>query len=115
MVKTGHYAMPSRAGVSYAKSNIRKGRSSVGILTWIVFGLIVGIVASFIMPTRGHGGILGDVIVGIAGAFVGGWIFGLLGHDVIMRFNIQSMLCALVGAVALLFLSRMFTNNRSVA
>jgi uncharacterized membrane protein YeaQ/YmgE (transglycosylase-associated protein family) len=88
---------------------------AMGILAWLLFGLIVGVVASWIMPAPGGGGIVADVIVGIVGAFIGGWIFGLFGHTGITGFNIPSMLCALVGAVVLLWLSRAFLGNRSTA
>jgi uncharacterized membrane protein YeaQ/YmgE (transglycosylase-associated protein family) len=85
----------------------------MGILTWILFGLVVGVVASWIMPSRFSGGIVADILIGIVGAFVGGWIFGAFGHSGVTGFNIPSMLCALVGAVVLLWLSRVFSSNRS--
>lgn len=87
----------------------------MGILTWLLFGLIVGVVAGWIMPSGGRGGIIGDIVVGIVGAFVGGWLFGLFGHSGVTGFNIPSMLCALVGAIVLLWLSRTFLGRRSAA
>lgn len=85
----------------------------MGIIAWIVFGLIVGVVASFIAPSRG--GILGDIVVGILGAFVGGWVYGLFGHAGVTGFNIPSMFCALIGAVLLLWVLRAISGARSVA
>ncbi len=85
----------------------------MGILTWIIFGLIVGVVASFIMPSRNFGGIIGDIVVGIIGAFAGGWIYGLFGHAGVTGFNLPSMLCAVIGAVVLLWVLRAIGGRRS--
>jgi uncharacterized membrane protein YeaQ/YmgE (transglycosylase-associated protein family) len=87
----------------------------VGILAWILFGLIVGIVAKWIVPGAGFGGIIGDIVVGIVGAFLGGWIFELFGHHPIMEFNLPSMVCALIGAVVLLYIVRAISGNRASA
>ena len=46
------------------------------ILTWIIVGLIAGVLASLVMGGTGYG-LIGDIIIGIVGAFVGGWIFSL--------------------------------------
>jgi len=86
----------------------------MGILTWILFGLIVGVVANWIMPARVFGGILGDIVIGIIGAFAGGWVYGLFGHAGVTGFNIPSMFCALIGAVLLLWVLRAI-GTRSAA
>jgi uncharacterized membrane protein YeaQ/YmgE (transglycosylase-associated protein family) len=83
----------------------------MGILAWIVFGLIVGIIAKWIVPGEGPGGILGDIIVGIIGALLGGWIYGFFAHAGVTGFNIPSIICALVGAVVLLFIIRAFRRS----
>ena len=88
---------------------------NMGILAWIVFGLIVGIVAKWIVPGSGFGGVLGDIIVGIIGAFLGGWIYGFFAHVGVTGFNIPSMVCALVGAVVLLFIVRALSGSRAAA
>ena len=85
----------------------------MGILAWIVFGLIVGIVAKWVVPGSGFGGVLGDIIVGIIGAFLGGWIYGFFAHVGVTGFNIPSMVCALVGAVVLLWIVRALSGNRA--
>ena len=87
----------------------------MGILAWIVFGLIVGIVAKWIVPGAGFGGVLGDIVVGIIGSFLGVWIYELFGHRPFIEFNIPSMVCALVGAVVLLFIVRAINGSRAVA
>lgn len=78
----------------------------MGILAWIIFGLIIGLVARWIVPGSAPGGIIADIIVGIIGAFVGGWLYSLFGHAGVTGFNLPSMLCALIGAVVLLWVIR---------
>ena len=80
----------------------------MGILSWIVMGLIVGILAKFIMPGRDPGGCIVTTIIGIAGAFVGGYIGSLLGIGTVTGFNLVSILIAIGGALLLLLLFRAF-------
>jgi len=87
----------------------------MGFLAWIVFGLIVGIVARWIVPGGGFGGLIGDIITGVVGAFAGGWIYGFFGHVGVTGFNIPSMICALIGAVVLLSIVRALSGNRARA
>ena len=82
----------------------------MGILLWI----IVGFVARWIVPGEGPGGILGDLIVGIVGALLGGWIFSLFGHAGITGFNLGSFVCAVIGAVVLLWIMRALSGRRSM-
>lgn len=88
-----------------------KGR--MGILSWILFGLIVGIIAKFLIPGDGPGGILGDIIIGILGAFIGGWIYSLFGHSVPVGFTLPSIVCAVIGAIVLLAVIRAVTGRRA--
>jgi uncharacterized membrane protein YeaQ/YmgE (transglycosylase-associated protein family) len=78
----------------------------MGILSWIIMGLIVGALAKLIMPGRDPGGIFVTILIGIAGAFVGGFIGSMLGLGPVTGFNIGSLLLAIGGAVLLLFLYR---------
>ena len=78
----------------------------MGILSWIVMGLIVGLLAKFIMPGKDPGGIIITTLLGIAGAFVGGYIGSYLGLGTVTGFNIGSLLIATGGAVLLLILYR---------
>ncbi|HEU5481052.1 MAG TPA: GlsB/YeaQ/YmgE family stress response membrane protein, partial [Candidatus Tumulicola sp.] len=73
---------------------------------WIVLGLIAGFVARWIVPGEGPGGIVGDIVVGILGAIIGGWIYGLFSHVGVTGFNLPSIVCAIIGAVVLLFIIR---------
>jgi uncharacterized membrane protein YeaQ/YmgE (transglycosylase-associated protein family) len=86
----------------------------MGIILWIIFGLIVGVVARWIVPGEGPGGIIGDLVVGIVGALVGGFIYSLFGHAGITGFNFGSFICALIGAVILLWIIRAISGRRSV-
>ena len=84
----------------------------MGIIAWIIFGLIDGIIAKFIMPGRDGGGFIITVILGIVGAVVGGWLatmFGV-GGDV-TGFNLPSFLVAVVGAIVVLAIYRMVRRN----
>ena len=72
----------------------------MGILLWIVFGAIVGWVASMIM--KSSSGLLWDIIVGIVGAVIGGYIMSLLGKSGVVGFNLYSFLVALLGACVLI-------------
>lgn len=79
----------------------------MGILSWIIFGLIAGIIAKLVMPGRDPGGCIVTMLLGIAGAFVGGFVYGLFtGRQTFMQFDIGSMLLAVLGAVILLAIYR---------
>jgi len=83
------------------------------ILFWLIFGFLVGLIAKWIVPGEGPGGVLGDIIVGIIGAFIGGWVYGLFGHSGVTGFNIPSIICAIIGAVILLFIIRAIGGRRT--
>jgi uncharacterized membrane protein YeaQ/YmgE (transglycosylase-associated protein family) len=83
----------------------------MGILGWIVFGLIVGAVAKLFMPGRDPGGIIVTALIGIAGALLGGYIgraLGMYGAE-----DPAGFIMALVGAVLLLLLYRMAIGRRT--
>ncbi len=89
-------------------------RSVMGILSWIVLGLIAGFLAGQFMKGGGYG-LIGDIILGIIGALVGGFLSSqLLGIDV-NGFNIVSILIALVGACIVIAIGRMLSGNRARA
>ncbi|MDB5189473.1 MAG: transglycosylase [Parcubacteria group bacterium] len=74
----------------------------MGIILWIVFGAIVGWLASIIMKTNNQQGPLLDIIVGVVGAVAGGWIMSLFGQGGVSGFNLYSFVVALIGAVVLI-------------
>lgn len=79
----------------------------MGILSWIVFGLLAGIIAKVIMPGKDPGGFIITILLGIAGAVVGGFIGSFLGFGKVSGFNLGSFGVAVVGAIVLLVLYRM--------
>ena len=78
----------------------------MGIIIWIIFGGIVGWVASLIMKSDAEQGVLLNIIVGIVGAVLGGWIMSLLGESGVGGFNLYSFLVALLGACILIAILR---------
>jgi uncharacterized membrane protein YeaQ/YmgE (transglycosylase-associated protein family) len=76
----------------------------MGIIIWVVFGGLVGWVASMVMSSRG--GLLWDIIVGIVGAIIGGFVMSLLGYGDVSGFNLYSFLVALLGACILIAIVR---------
>jgi uncharacterized membrane protein YeaQ/YmgE (transglycosylase-associated protein family) len=74
----------------------------MGILLWIIFGGIVGWVASLIMKTDSQQGIFLNIIVGVVGAMIGGWLMSTFGETGVTGFNLYSFLVALVGSVVLI-------------
>lgn len=78
----------------------------MGIISWILFGLVAGAIAKWVMPGRDPGGVVVTMLIGIAGAFVGGYIATLLGFGTVQGFDLRSLLIAIAGAAVLLFLYR---------
>jgi uncharacterized membrane protein YeaQ/YmgE (transglycosylase-associated protein family) len=84
---------------------------AMNIILWIIFGAIVGWIASMIAGTNAQQGAVANVIVGILGAMIGGWVAHALGGPGVTGFNLGSFVVALLGAVILLFIVRMFTGR----
>ena len=78
----------------------------MGLIAWIILGLIVGIIAKFIMPGKDPGGFIITILLGIAGAFVGGFIATRFGMGSVTGFDIRSLAIAVVGAFILLAIYR---------
>ncbi|HYP64414.1 MAG TPA: GlsB/YeaQ/YmgE family stress response membrane protein [Acidocella sp.] len=84
----------------------------MGIISWLILGLIAGFIGSKIVNKSGEGFFL-DIILGIIGAFVGGFIFHLLGFAGVTGLNLWSMLVAVIGAIVVLFAYHMITGNKT--
>jgi uncharacterized membrane protein YeaQ/YmgE (transglycosylase-associated protein family) len=84
------------------------------LLTWLIVGLIAGVLASLVMGGTGYG-IIGDIIIGIVGAFIGGWIFSALGVAVPLGGLAGTILVAFIGAVVLLFIIRLVRRGSARA
>jgi len=78
----------------------------MGILSWIVFGLIAGVLAKLVMPGNDPGGIIVTILIGIVGAVVGGYIGTLIGFGEVTGFDLRSLAVAVGGGVILLFIYR---------
>ncbi|HSQ49778.1 MAG TPA: GlsB/YeaQ/YmgE family stress response membrane protein [Nitrospiraceae bacterium] len=83
----------------------------MGILGWILFGLIVGVIAKLLMPGRDPGGFIITILLGIAGALTGGFIGRALG--LYREGEAAGYIMAIVGAMLLLFLYRMVAGRRT--
>jgi uncharacterized membrane protein YeaQ/YmgE (transglycosylase-associated protein family) len=84
----------------------------MGILTWILFGLVVGIIAKLLMPGKDPGGFIVTILLGIAGALLGGFIgraMGFYGDN-----DAAGWIVSILGAIVLLALYRMMVSRRRV-
>ena len=86
----------------------------MGIIAWIVLGLIAGFIASKIVNHHGEGIVL-DVVIGIVGALIGGFLFHIIGGYGITGFNLWSLLVAIGGAVVLLLAYNAVAGRRRSA
>jgi uncharacterized membrane protein YeaQ/YmgE (transglycosylase-associated protein family) len=85
----------------------------MGIISWIIFGLIAGALAKWIMPGKDPGGMIITIILGVVGAFVGGYVGTLLGMGSVDGFDIRSLFIAVLGAIILLAAYRLATGRRT--
>ena len=83
----------------------------MGIIAWIVVGLIAGVLAKLIMPGDDPGGFIMTILLGIVGAFVGGFVVNLLGGAGVSGFNLWSILVATLGAIILLAIYRLVAGR----
>jgi len=78
----------------------------MGILSWIILGLVVGVIAKFLMPGKDPGGIFITIILGIAGAIGGGFISSAIGFGEVTGFDLRSLIIAVGGSIILLTIYR---------
>jgi len=100
-------------GFKHYDKTVLKREIKMGILLWIIFGALVGWVASLIMGTNESQGGLANIVVGIIGAVIGGFLAELLGWGGITGFNLGSFVVALAGASLLIALLKLFTGNNT--
>lgn len=84
----------------------------MGIISWILFGLIAGALAKAIMPGKDPGGLIVTMLLGIGGAILGGFIGSFLGFGGVSGFEIRSFVIAIAGALILLALYRSMKKRR---
>jgi len=82
----------------------------MGIISWLLLGTIVGLVANAVVPGRLPGGIPGTIIGGVVGAFLGGAVFSLVTDRGIIGFDLRSLVVAFVGAAILLLALRQISR-----
>ncbi len=83
------------------------------ILTWIILGLIAGVLAKFIMPGRDPGGIIVTILIGIGGAVLGGYIAAQFGFGSVRGLDLRSIGIAIGGAFLLLLIYRLVFGGKS--
>lgn len=84
------------------------------IIVWVVFGALVGWIASIIMGTNDRQGGMMNVVVGIVGALIGGFVTRALGGQGVTGFNFVSFIVALGGAILLIAIMRLFNRSSHV-
>jgi uncharacterized membrane protein YeaQ/YmgE (transglycosylase-associated protein family) len=85
----------------------------LGLLSWIIFGLIAGIIAKLLMPGRDPGGCIITILLGVAGAFVGGFLYRLVtGTETLyFGFDLRNFAIAVLGAVVVLAVYRILLRR----
>jgi len=77
----------------------------MGIIAWLILGLLAGFIGSKIVNKSGEG-ILMDILIGVVGAVVGGWVSGFFGFSGVTGLNIPSLIVAVVGSIIFLLVYR---------
>ena len=79
----------------------------MGIISWILLGLVAGALAKFIMPGKDPGGFIVTILIGIAGAIVGGFLGSFIGLGAVESFDLGGIFIATLGAIVLLIIYRL--------
>ena len=85
----------------------------MGILAWIVLGLIAGAIAKALMPGDDPGGFIVTILIGIVGAFLGGFLGSQITGTGLQGFSLWSIVLAIVGSMILLWIYRMAVRRRT--
>jgi uncharacterized membrane protein YeaQ/YmgE (transglycosylase-associated protein family) len=86
----------------------------MGIISWIILGLIAGFIGSKVVNRTGEGIVL-DVVLGVVGAVIGGYLFSFLGAQGVTGLNLWSLLVAVVGAIVVLLVYRLIVGGGTFA
>jgi len=84
----------------------------VGLLGWIVVGLVAGAIAKLLMPGQQGGGCIITVLLGVVGAVVGGWVFSFFGGKGVTGLDLGSIAVAVVGALVVLLIWGLVTGRK---
>jgi uncharacterized membrane protein YeaQ/YmgE (transglycosylase-associated protein family) len=82
----------------------------MNILLLLIFGALVGWIASLVMGSNHRQGLIMDIVLGVVGSIVGGWIMSLFGEQGVTGFDLYSLIVGVIGAVILIYLGRMLTS-----
>lgn len=85
----------------------------MGIISWILLGLVAGALAKFIMPGKDPGGFIVTILIGIAGAIVGGFLGSFIGLGAVQSFDLGGIFIATVGAILLLIVYRIVKSKKA--
>lgn len=85
----------------------------MGILSWILLGLIAGALAKFIMPGKDPGGFIVTILIGIVGAILGGFLGKFIGLGSVESFDLGGIFIATAGSIVLLIVYRLVTKKSS--
>ena len=86
----------------------------MGLISWIILGLIAGFISSKIVNKTGEGLIL-DIVLGVVGAVIGGYLFNLFGAQGVTGLNLWSLLVAMIGAIVVLMVYRLIVSGGRMA
>lgn len=78
----------------------------MGIISWLIFGLLAGVLAKVAMPGRDSGGLIFTILLGILGSALGGWIGTQLGWGTVRGFDLRSLGLAILGGIVILAIYR---------
>ncbi|NTW28552.1 MAG: GlsB/YeaQ/YmgE family stress response membrane protein [Coriobacteriia bacterium] len=81
-------------------------------LTWVLVGLVAGIIAKLLMPRLGPNGWIMTIVLGILGAYIGGWVSGKLGGPAVVGFDVPSIAIAAAGAIVVLLAYGLISRRR---
>lgn len=88
----------------------------MGVIAYLVLGLIAGAIAKAILPGRQGGGLVATLILGVVGALIGGWLGGLIfGEGVGSFFSLSTWLCAIGGSIIVLLVWGLLTGRTHAA
>ncbi|MDD3787347.1 MAG: GlsB/YeaQ/YmgE family stress response membrane protein [Petrimonas sp.] len=83
----------------------------MGILSWIILGLIAGAIAKFLHPGKDPQGCIITILIGVAGAFLGGWIGSMIGLGGMNEFSLRTLLLAIGGSFLVLLIFSMLRKR----
>jgi uncharacterized membrane protein YeaQ/YmgE (transglycosylase-associated protein family) len=99
---------------SFDMDNAANTGPYMGLISWIVLGLIAGFIGSKIVNKTGEGLLL-DIVLGVVGAVIGGYLFNLFGAQGVTGLNLWSLLVAVIGAIVVLMIYRLIVGGGRLA